>query len=74
MTQDPDIKRAARLLQRSGDPAYAKYTAALRLATAKATADPEWARQLVQQHIAERDENRDAGRDPGRFGTPMSDS
>lgn len=74
MTQHTGIQRAARLLQRSGDPAYAKYTVALRVATAKATADPEWAQQLVQQHLAERDEARDAGRDPGRFGTPMRHS
>jgi hypothetical protein len=74
MTQHTDIQRAARLMQRSGDPAYAKYTVALRVATAKATADPEWAPRLVQQHLAERDAARDAGRNPGRFGTPVSHS
>ncbi|WIB13322.1 hypothetical protein [Curtobacterium sp. MCPF17_052] len=74
MTQDPDIKRVARLLQRSGDPAYAKYTVALRTATAKATDDPEWARHLVQLHLADRDNAREQGRDPGRFGTPLTGS
>ncbi|ROQ04769.1 hypothetical protein EDF42_3715 [Curtobacterium sp. PhB172] len=74
MTEQLPIKRAARLLQRSGDPAYAKYTVALRVATARASTDPEWAPQLVQLHLADRDNARDAGRDPGRFGTPLSAS
>lgn len=72
LAQHNGIKRAARILQRSGDPAYAKYVVALRVATSKAAADPERARRIVRQHLAERDSARQASRDPGRFSAPLT--